>query len=400
MNAAWKIGALGGVLTLGLVGASFGAGDNTVPPPAVPVPAAPAGVSPFVSQDGNPPQLPGLGGVGGPPQLPPLGGVGAPPPAFPSSQFQPQVLDLSTSEPTSVNINAPPPLNSLVATADAGTSGTVAASQGPVETYEFLYRSDPDLGALREKYNNVEAKTVKNQEINRFIGKYQGQQPQQQQQPGQPGQPQGQDPRAGAEWDFYYEQLELYNQYVRQRVLSGVEDLPVPTYDAQNYLQERNDLKAAYDKSAISLVNTQHEENLEFYDRLQAREDRRRKFYEWLAQEQRDLDDWAKIWSRKINGARWETAGQPVRRDDWYYGTNFQQPDSFNIRVDGQQYLVSKQPERKVPADTLNVVTTNLTPYDIIDRNGQMKNPVMEHLRGTAVEPAAEATSGTLELVP
>lgn len=279
---------------------------------------------------------------------------------------------------------------------DAGTTGTTAtmAAQGPIDTYEFLFQDDEDLGVMRQQYTFEDAKRAKEAEINRFTTKYQV--------PGQQQQQQGQDPRAGAEWDFYYEQLELYNKYVQEQVLQGVEDLPEPKYEANEYLQERTDLKTAYDKAAIAAVNLQREENLDFYERLQKREDRRRRYYDWLATGQQALDDWARLWARRVNGLRWEETEEPVRRDDWYYGVNFVTRDAKIVRIDNHTYLLSGEPQPKVPEDQLNVISTNLTPYDIIDRNGDLKRAELERLRGTAVLPPVEeaATTGTVELVP
>jgi hypothetical protein len=287
----------------------------------------------------------------------------------------------------------------LLSATDSSTTGTTGTvSTGPIETFEFLFRLDDELGPVREKFPSDEAQQRKNQEIQRLIPKYQGQQAQGG--PGPNGQPQGQDPRAGAEWDFYYEQIELYSQYVRERVLAGVNDLPQPTYEASNALQEAVDLKEAYNKAAITLVSDQFNENRDFYDRLDAREDKRRNYYEWIAGQQRNLDEWAKIWERKVNGSQW-AGGVPVRRDDWYYGTNFATKQPVEININERSYVLSDKPVSHVNEGQLNVITSNLSPYDIIDRNGVLKTPEMERLRGSIVRPPAEETgsTGTVELV-
>jgi hypothetical protein len=291
----------------------------------------------------------------------------------------------------------PPPLPSLAAISDAGSTASAStAPTGPIETYEFLFRDDEEFGVSREKFTYDDAQRKRNEEIGRLLPKYQ-QANQPQQQPGQQG---GYDPRAGAEWDFYYQQLELYSNYVQQRVLEGVEDLPEPSYDAQAYLQDRTDLKAGFDKAALELANKQRDENEAFYERLGTREDRRRKYYEWIAAQQRELDDWAKIWARKVNGSLWAAAEEPLNRDDWYHGTNFAGKQPVTVEVDGQSYLLSEEPQRSVAPEQLNVLSDRLTPYDIVDRNGDLKNPRVEIRRGTAVEPPVDATSGTLELGP
>lgn len=325
------------------------------------------------------------------------------PGAFPSAGAMPGLPGLpSTPAPVfgaGGAVPTPPPLTALATGPDikGPTTGGLVKAQGPMETYEFLFREDPDMGIVREKYSYEEAQKTKAAEVGRMMQKYTGAAG------ANPGQqrPQGQDPRAGAEWDFYYEQYQLYNDYVREKVLAGAKDLPEPAYDEKNFLQESTDIKNAYQKAALTLMNTQHNENLDFYDvRLAGREERRRRYYEWLASQQKELDEWAKMWSRKINARQWVAAGdQPIRRDDWYYGSNFSSNLPKTIQVEGQKYLLSQEAQSKVPPDQLNVITSNLTPYDIIDRNGELKKPELERLRGTIVRPpAAEGTTGTVEL--
>ncbi|MGI8908393.1 MAG: hypothetical protein ACR2IE_18115 [Candidatus Sumerlaeaceae bacterium] len=299
----------------------------------------------------------------------------------------------------------PPPLSLSGPLAnDAGTTETTStvAATGPIETYQFLFREDPDLGIVREKVAFDQAEQLKQQEIDRLYATYQ--------QPGQPAQvapqqPGQADPKAGAAWDFYYEQLEMYDKYVKEKLLAGAEDLPELTYDASTAAQEWLDLATAFNQAAIQVVNEQYNENRAFYDRLQEREDRRRNFYEWLSANQRAVDEWTGLWARKINGTRWAD-GESVRRDDWYYGLDFNSAEAVAIRIDQQDYLVSREPQSNVPREQLNVLSSNLTPYDIIDATGTLKNPEMERLRGTMVIPpqtvaaSAEATTGTVQLVP
>jgi hypothetical protein len=185
-----------------------------------------------------------------------------------------------------------------------------------------------------------------------------------------------------------------------------MKDAPALKYDAATAPDEWKELKKSFDEAAIATVNEQYNENKEFYNRLQTREERRRNFYEWLAKNQRDVDEWTGLWARKINGGRWAD-GEPVRRDDWYYGVDFNSAEPVAIRIDQQDYLLSRTPQAKVPDQQLNVLSSNLTPYDIIDATGQLKNPQMERLRGTLVEApqtvaatTREITSGTVQLVP
>ena len=170
------------------------------------------------------------------------------------------------------------------------------------------------------------------------------------------------------------------------------DELDSPDFDVgdqQSAVQKRTDLKTAYEKRALELTNEQRDENMAFYERIQRREDRRKRYYEWLASQQQELDEWAKVWARKANANQWVTASGEIRRDDWYYGANFNAGGPVSRTIGGQKFLFSSEPVANVESDELNVISTNLTPYDIIDQNGVLKNPTTERLRGTIVEPPA-----------
>lgn len=307
--------------------------------------------------------------------LPPLGaemGVAQPGPTATG-----QLPDISS---------APPPLSSLTGVADASTTATtapLASAGGPIETYVFLYREDSEMGVLREMYSAEEAEQRKKQEIQRLVTKYQ--------QPELIGAPQqgqqGVDPRAAAEWDFYFEQMELYSKYVKEKVLrTESPDLPQPSYEASTAYEDAERLEESYKAAAFEVVNEQWNENREFYERLQEREDKRREYRIWVSEREREVSKWAEQWSRKVNGQNW-TDGQPVTRDDWYYGVHANAANPYDAQVGGQAFLISRQPQHNVPEGTLNVLSTNLTPYDIMDNSGSMKNPATERLRGTIVRP-------------
>ena len=362
----------------------------------------------FAASGEEPVAAPGSAPGAGLPTLPSLPGPGGPAPfGAPDASFgAPGAFGGASLPGASDAVPVPPPLTGLIVSTDAATTGTTdtaSASSGPTDSYVFLFRDDPELGIVRERFIFEEGKKLREQEIQRLSAKYGGAQPGAPAQPGQPVAAQGADPKAGAEWDFYYEQLEMYTRYVKEKLLPDVADLPDSQYDPANYLQEWKELRDEYDKAAKEQVNTELNENLSFYERLQNREDRRRDYYEWLSREQQKLDDWTRLWSRKIVGTRWAD-GETVRRDDWYYGVDFNSRDPFALRVANREYLISREPQVNVPASQLNVLTTNLTPYDLVDATGVMKNTEMERLRGTLVMPPVGAvdssTTGALELVP
>ncbi len=351
----------------------WGAEDAEARPPAEP------GMAPATA-----PALPGAG-------LQPL------PSAMPSAPLAglPSLPDLGTQggqEAPDFSTAVPPPLPSLgeLGSMEAPTTGSTTPA-APLEIYEFLYVKHDDYGPTRIKLTPKEAEEIKSKETALLMREFPGA-PQAQQQQGQ------QDAsRAFAEWDFYCQQLQLYAEYVKEVVLpEKKDDLDDPDFSMnslEDAVQKRTDLKTSYEKKAQEFANEQRDENIAFYERIQQREDRRKRYYEWLTSQKKELDEWARIWARKANSTRWVTASGEVRRDDWYYGVNFNPGEPVQTTIDGQKFVFSSEPAPGVAADELNVLSTNLTPYDILDANGVLKNPQTERLRGTLIEPPAAPSS-------
>lgn len=341
---------------------------------------------------------------------------------------------MATPEP-SLDLGNPPVLTSLDAAATVTTEmETSVSAPANIDHYEFLFREDPQFGIIRQKYSSPEADDIRKQEINRrmlnpstslgvpaagmpmpvggmstamggpMMGPGAGAAPMMGGAYGAGGYGMAGGTGQGttedmATWDFYYDQLEMYNKYVRNKALVGGSDFPAISYDPANYLQERQNLKSGFDESAIALVNKEREENLRFYETLDTREDRRQRFYEWVNNKRKQLDDYAMIWSRKVNGSRWIGSENTVSEEDWYYGQNFASNEPVEFNIDGQAYLMSRTPQRDVPDNTLNVIGVNLTPYNIIGRDGDLKTPEKERARGTIPHPPPPPeTSGTIEL--
>lgn len=307
-------------------------------------------------------------------------------------------------------------LTNLVGTTDSVATATAAGVA--IQLNAFLFRDDETLGKVnRERMDLEEAEKVRANEIEKYKEKYRndpqfggqaagyGGYPGAYQGYGDPNQFYQQQQReaqvtAGAEFDFYYQQLELYNRYLREVLLRGVseEDMPdEPSYDAANLATEAVTLQQEFEKAAIALVNQQQEENSEFIERLQEREDRRLAFERWVDGKKQELFEWTEIWARNVNGQRWIGGDTTVRLNDWYQGLNVASPKPVLFTVDGNKFLVSRTPQHDVPEDTLNILSTNLTPFDLVDRDGNVKDVATERLRGTAVRaPIATPRTGTI----
>lgn len=362
---------MGGMIAAGMFVAlsaapSWGAEDADVRPAAEPVQAmAPA---------------PGVPGPG----LQPL------PAAMPSAPFAglpalPDLAGIAGQEAPDLSTAVPPPLPSLGELAvGEQTTSTATTPAAPIEIYEFLYVKHDEYGPTRIKLTPKEAEEIKAKETALLMREFPAT---------AGGQQQGQQDasRAFAEWDFYCQQLQLYAEYVKEVVLpekkDELEDPDFSISSLEDAVQKRTDLKTSYEKKAQEFANDLRDENIEFYERIQQREDRRKRYYEWLDSQKKELDEWARIWARKANATRWVTANGEVRRDDWYYGVNFNPGESVRTTIGGQKFVFSTEPVARVADDELNVLSTNLTPYDILDANGVLKNPQTERQRGTLVEP-------------
>jgi hypothetical protein len=183
--------------------------------------------------------------------------------------------------------------------------------------------------------------------------------------------------RASVEWDFYYEQLQMYQEYVMKKVLPGVTDLPGSTFDPSvglsGVLTERTNLRDAYNRASLALQTRLTQENIAFYERLDVREDRRRNYLEWLEERKDELVAWAEMWQANVEAENFR-AGNPVNRDSWYAKTNFGNPNPMAKVINGQMTLITKNAV-ETDNQTLNVVSRNLTPYDLLDSYGRPRVP-------------------------
>ncbi len=384
--------------------------DGTLPGTLPPAPAAPAAQDPAAAAT-LPDAFPALpaASVAQPGTFP-----GAMPGAQPGTApaAMPALPGLAGTTPMAA-APAPPTLEEInVGTGDPAASAPELASESTL--YSFLFVEIPEYGIVRHRFAEDVAENLKEAELTRLREQRRGGgnqpgilgvTPMAEMGPDMMGMgmgmgemgmgmpAQGMDMsesaiNAAAEWDFYYQQLEMYDRFVREKLIPGSENLPELQYDASNALQERQDIFESFQEAAIVQNTEDFNTNRAFYERLAQREDRRRTYLEWLRLRQQAVQDWSEVWARKVYGTRWAD-GEEVRLDDWYYGVDFNSAQPVEITIDNREYVISRQPLTRLKDGQLNVISTNLTPYDIIDANGEMKNPVMETLRGTLVMPPA-----------
>jgi hypothetical protein len=263
----------------------------------------------------------------------------------------------------------------LQAEMTTGTADTTGTGTGFTESFVFLFRDDPDFGIVREAYTQDEAKEQIEKELGRLAQLRL--EPRAGQGPGPQQAPQGVADRATVEWDFYYEQLQMYQEYVQTKVLPGIEDLPGSAYDPSalmsGVLTERTLLYTEYQRASLALQTKLTQENAAFYERLDAREDLRRNFLEWIEERKDELTAWADAWKVNIESGNFK-AGNAVNRDSWYAKMNFRNPEPMAIRSTEPPTIISKNPV-DAGHDAVNIVSGNLTPYDLLDSYGRPRQP-------------------------
>lgn len=160
------------------------------------------------------------------------------------------------------------------------------------------------------------------------------------------------DTRAAAEWLFYYDQVYLWNLYVAEEILdadTGGEYLMSLQPDAL-----RQEIPNFYERLLDfrdQLAADEHEENLAFYARMDARELERERYDEWRAQEAENILEFAREQRRRIEGTE--------------------------VIVENRAFIISAEPLRRVQEGRINIVTQSqiITPYDLLTSDGELKSP-------------------------
>lgn len=157
-----------------------------------------------------------------------------------------------------------------------------------------------------------------------------------------------------AAWQYWFNQMSLWEQYVRKEVFletdidTKIEDsLDFTTREALNTSVAT--LAEELRQEAIELSAEEHLENLMFLYRLQSRENRRKDYRQWLEDQQQLVVEFAEDYLQRQQGRK--------------------------ITIEGTVYLLSEEPLERAPRDAVNLVTDNLTPYDLLNSDGTLKKP-------------------------
>jgi len=157
-----------------------------------------------------------------------------------------------------------------------------------------------------------------------------------------------------AAWQYWYNQVLLWEEYVEKNVFlnktyaSSTNKLDFTSADAlKNSLELfQNDAQ----KKAETVIRQDHMRNLDFLSRLDYRDNRRKDYAQWLEDQKSLVVDFTRRWARKEN--------------------------EQEINIDGTIYLLSEEPLDSIPRNSVNLVTKQLTPYDLLNADGTLKKPL------------------------
>jgi hypothetical protein len=161
---------------------------------------------------------------------------------------------------------------------------------------------------------------------------------------------QQQDPHAVAAWTYWWNQLKLWQRYTKDDLFHEPLQQTIESTDFTN----QDTVKQSVDSTRNTLVtqseqinDQQHQQNLQFLERLMRRETQRTQYADWVQSREALLLEFADRWVKRMKGEI--------------------------LNIDGNTYLISSQPLQKIPRDTINIVTRKLTPYDLLNSDGSLK---------------------------
>ncbi len=175
-----------------------------------------------------------------------------------------------------------------------------------------------------------------------------------------------------ANWDFYFEQKELHYRYLRDSVFAGFEgEIPEPTYSTTDLESTAKSDRTQYESLAQDYATQQRNDMLDFFDRLEKREDARRAYVTWGEDQKYNTIVQAEQVARRYAGHTWDASSNDLRNDDWYGGTNFGAPMGASTTIGGQEYVFGRKEYDDLQGKQIGVQSTILTPYDVITRDGE-----------------------------
>ncbi|MFP4378953.1 MAG: hypothetical protein ACLFUS_00500 [Candidatus Sumerlaeia bacterium] len=177
--------------------------------------------------------------------------------------------------------------------------------------------------------------------------------------------------RQMAEWTLFYDQLELWNQYVEESVIR--EELDEDEQPEYNPATADSNLESMYRNLQNHAKNVSKELYKKYrnpsaaepglVDRIERAEKERRLYNEWLADRENEMMRFVDVWRRQYEGSE-------IRINDvQYLVRNIKdQPDDVN-----EDYFRDSLPDNavllEVPKEKM------VTPFDLINEDGSLKTP-------------------------
>ncbi len=163
---------------------------------------------------------------------------------------------------------------------------------------------------------------------------------------------QGQDPQAVAAWTYFWQQVKLWQLYIGERIFyralaAKAEDM-INFEDPGGFQTQLTGLLLALYQQAGEIDEEKHDETLAYQQRLVNRANLREAYNAWLEGQKELVLEFSRQWLKKMRGEE--------------------------VTIDGNLYLISSEPLRRVPRNAVNIITKKLTPYDIVNEDGTLKS--------------------------
>ena len=158
--------------------------------------------------------------------------------------------------------------------------------------------------------------------------------------------PNNYDPLAFAEWQYFYEQVELWERYISDE-LFGESLWAQTTFEPRVAKDEFLELMASHQDQANQLALADAELVRDVMNRIQYRQVEREKYRAWLSSRQSEIDSMADNFRKRLEGNL--------------------------LDISGQMFMVTSEAQEKYPAYTIPVVTKVLTPHDLLNADGTVR---------------------------
>ncbi|MBN1517599.1 hypothetical protein JXA32_13635 [Candidatus Sumerlaeota bacterium] len=167
--------------------------------------------------------------------------------------------------------------------------------------------------------------------------------------------PENFDAEQWAHWIYFYRQLTLWENYIAGELLfeplaqrTSYDIRLMNTGELNELLSSHRDQAKTKDLRASIRVQN-------ILTKLEERQRDRELFRNWLQARERDIDEFAQNFYNRQQGTL--------------------------LILEGQEFLVTEKPQDTVPGDVINVVTEELTPFDLLTEDGKIKKKVETEIR-------------------